>query len=82
MDLDTIKATLRQLHQEIETGGKLDPELVSLLQTLEEDLHKARPAEDSLTERAQSISARFSADHPYLASTLRDLADALGKMGI
>ena len=38
--------------------------------------------EESLAQRAQEIDARFSAEHPYLANTLRDVMDLLGKMGI
>lgn len=40
------------------------------------------PQDPSLNERAQELEARFAAEHPYLASTLRDVMDQLGKMGI
>jgi hypothetical protein len=38
--------------------------------------------DESLSERAQEIEARFATEHPYLANTLRDVMDTLGKMGI
>lgn len=38
--------------------------------------------EGSLNDRAQELEAKFSTEHPYLASTLRDVMDTLGKMGI
>lgn len=31
---------------------------------------------------AQTLEAKLEADHPYLVSTLRELMDRLGKMGI
>lgn len=89
MDTNNLKAALAQLHRDLEAGGKLDPELQQLIQTLDRDIQSAvaskEPQDDlvaSLNERTQAIDARFSADHPYLSSTLRDVMDTLGKMGI
>ncbi len=89
MDTTNLKTTLSQLHRELASGGKLDPELQQLIQTLDQDIQatlaKSAPpaeAESTLSDRAQAIDARFSAEHPYLSSTLRDLMDTLGKMGI
>ena len=90
MDTKKLKATLLQLQAELESGGKLDPELQQLLKTLDQDIQMAlanneaaaEPEEATLSDRAQAIEARFSAEHPYLSTTLRDLMDTLGKMGI
>ncbi|MGE5450556.1 MAG: DUF4404 family protein [Acidobacteriota bacterium] len=91
MDTQQIKQTLQQLHADLEAGGRPDPELRSILQTLAQDIHRtldqtpdtATPSEgDSLEDRAREVSARFAVEHPYLASTLRDLMDGLGKIGI
>ncbi|MES2088918.1 MAG: DUF4404 family protein [Pseudomonadota bacterium] len=89
MDTNNLKATLLQLHRDLESGGKLDPELQQLLKTLDQDIQAtlaksdaAAGMEATLSERAQVIDARFSTEHPYLSSTLRDLMDTLGKMGI
>jgi len=89
MDTNNLKAALAQLHKDLAAGGKLDPELQELIQTLDRDIQSAiaskEPQDDlvsSLNERTQAIDARFSADHPYLSSTLRDVMDTLGKMGI
>lgn len=88
MDHQQIKATLAQLHRELEAGGQPDPELRALIETLAQDVHRKldapqeSPSEDTLEDRARSMSAQFAAKHPYLESTLRDLMDGLGKIGI
>lgn len=89
MDTNQLKAALAQLQRELEAGGQLDPELLQQLKALDHDIHAvlaaSEPQDDlvsSLNERTQAIDARFSADHPYLSSTLRDVMDTLGKMGI
>lgn len=42
----------------------------------------ADAADGELGERARDVSARFAAEHPYLDNALRNLIDALAKMGI
>lgn len=89
MDTQQIKQTLKQLHADLEAGGRPDPELRAILQTLAQDINQAldqTPPQsedsDSLQARAREVSAKFAAEHPYLESTLRDLMDGLGKIGI
>ena len=90
MDTHKLKTAMAQLQSELESGGKLDPELQQLLKSLDKDIQSAlaanaQPEDDlvsSLNERTQTIDARFSAEHPYLSTTLRDVMDTLGKMGI
>ena len=92
MDTHNLKTALTQLQRELEAGGKLDPELQQQLKSLDQDIQAALAANDdhegqddlvsNLNERTQAIDARFSAEHPYLSTTLRDVMDTLGKMGI
>ncbi|MDE2594110.1 MAG: DUF4404 family protein [Burkholderiales bacterium] len=92
MDTQQIKQTLKQLHADLEAGGHPDPELRAILQTLAQDIHRtleqpagqaqANTEGDTLEDRAREVSAKFAAEHPYLESTLRDLMDGLGKIGI
>lgn len=91
MNTEDLKRTLEQLHRELEGGAAVDPELRTILKTLDADIHKAlrqpqgvgaAAPETELSARAREVSARFAADHPYLESALRDLMDALAKMGI
>lgn len=88
MDQQQIKQTLVQLHRDLEAGGQPDPELRRLIETLAQDIHSKLDTPDAgqtdatLEDQARSLSAQFAAKHPYLESTLRDLMDGLGKMGI
>lgn len=92
MDTQQIKQTLKQLHADLEAGGRPDPELRAILQTLAQDINHtldqtntpavATAEGDTLEDRAREVSAKFAAEHPYLESTLRDLMDGLGKIGI
>lgn len=88
-----LKDLLSRLQQELESGQAVAPELRQQLQALDSDIQKvlaqtsgtdAAQAEDDapLTARAQEIEARFASDHPTLAASLRNMMDALGKMGI
>ena len=91
MDKQELASLLKKLQTELESGQPVDEQLKQQLQTLDQDIQKvlaqgsplAREADDtSLENRAQEIEARFATEHPYLASTLRDVMDTLGKMGI
>ncbi|MDE2402104.1 MAG: DUF4404 family protein [Burkholderiales bacterium] len=97
MDTNTLKATLAQLHSELASGAPLDPELQQLLKTLDQDIHSAlarselskesadESQDDALTalnDSVQAIEARFSSEYPTLSTALRNVMDALGKMGI
>ncbi len=92
MDKTELSSLLKKLQAELESGGQtIDEGLKQQLQLLDQDIQKIlvhgsalvrQDSEASLEERAQEIEARFASEHPYLASTLRDVMDTLGKMGI
>jgi hypothetical protein len=91
MDRQELASLLNKLQAELESGHPVDEQLKQQLQTLDQDIQKVlaqggpltREADDtSLESRAQEIEARFASEHPVLASTLRDVMDTLGKMGI
>jgi len=91
MDKQELAALLKKLQAELESGQSVDDQLKQQLQALDQDIQKVlaqgsplvREADEaSLGERATEIEARFASEHPYLASTLRDVMDTLGKMGI
>ena len=95
MDKQELASLLQKLQRELESGPAMDAGLRQSLQALGVDIQKAlardggAPAagqadadDNSLNERAQELEAKFAAEHPYLASTLRDVMDTLGKMGI
>lgn len=92
MNRDELNALLSKLKSELASNQPVDAHLRQSLESLDEDIRKvlmqrpdeaaANDGEALLSERAQVIEARFAAEHPYLANTLRDVMDSLGKMGI
>jgi septal ring factor EnvC (AmiA/AmiB activator) len=92
MEKQELAALLKKLQAELESVQAVDDNLKQSLQSLGQDIQKvlaqnatptpAAADEASLNERAQELEARFATEHPYLANTLRDVMDSLGKMGI
>jgi Domain of unknown function (DUF4404) len=97
-NIAALKETLKQLHANLETTGEVDAELKELLRVLDNDIQQllkhdeetapkeemsgdASPASE-LSERAQSLSAKFAAQHPHLEPVLREFMDSLSRMGI
>lgn len=90
MTTEQMKETLRRLHAELESGASPDPELRALLQTLEQDIHAlleppadVPPADAAgVTDSIESAAVRFEVDHPSLAPALRQVGEALSRMGM
>lgn len=91
MTSEQLKDTLRQLHTELANAPEPDPELQALLATLERDIHGVleknadttpAPASPGVADSIESIAARFEAEHPNLAPALRQVGEALSRMGI
>jgi hypothetical protein len=90
MTTDEIKTTLRQLHLELEQGNPRDPEVSELLRTLETDIHSllakpvaaAAPAAPAVTNRLDNMALQLEVDHPTLAPVLRQVSEALSRIGI
>lgn len=86
MNKEQLKSQLSQLHQDLAGQPSLDDENRVLLQQLAEDiqllLDDESSAEEGLVERLEQQSVRFENEHPTLGSTLRQIIDALGRMGI
>jgi hypothetical protein len=91
MSTDALKDKLKELHAALAEAGRhpdpeadprADAELQQLLRQLDGDIRSLLHKDSELATRAQSISARFSAQHPRLAPVLRELTDMLANMGI
>jgi len=89
MSTDQLKESLKKLHESIKNTDEVDAELSDLLSELNNDIHqllsKERPDEDALSnlgDRTLSLSAKFAAQNPRLELGLRELADALARMGV
>lgn len=77
------RASLGALGQDIQRVLASDPGMPS---EAPEDASIGAPDmaydEPDINVLAQTLEAKLEAGHPYLVSTLRDLMDRLGKMGI
>jgi ubiquinone biosynthesis protein UbiJ len=88
MQPEQLKRTLTTLHQELAGDQTVDPELQTLLATLDDDIQKLLTAGTQPTEThgvvdaAEALAARFAAEHPRLEALVRELVASLAKMGI
>jgi len=87
-----IRDTLQRLHTVLQSQPQLDPELKSLLQTLDQDIQTALDHKHSetatasestdLAEQAQALATRFAAEHPNIDLALRELRSLLLGVGL
>jgi DNA repair ATPase RecN len=88
MPAEKLKEKLSAVHTELQSVNRLDPELQTILETLNRDIRNlleknTRTAQtEALAEKLREYAARFAAQHPTVDATLRDVADVLGRMGI
>ena len=83
-----LKELLNRLHDALDRTESVDDETLQLVRELDEDINRLieTGAEgedyDNLVERAQSMETRFAVDHPIAERFLREIIDALAKVGI
>jgi hypothetical protein len=83
-----LKELLALLRSELETAEQVDSETLELVRELDEDIHRLVESDadtgdfDSVVDRAASIETRFAVDHPVAERFLREIIDALAKVGI
>ncbi len=90
MNKEQLKSTIQGLHEHLESAENVDPELRDMLVTLDGDIHHLMTAESApqaehargVMDRAESLAARFAADHPHAEALLREIVAALAKMGV
>lgn len=87
MNTEQIKSTIRTLHERLEGARSIDSETRELLGQLDRDLHRLLATEPSeaeagFQERLEAMAADFDSRHPQLAAVLRELGDALARVGI
>lgn len=87
--MENLKKTVSRLNETLAETDNVDPELRRLLETLDQDIRLALARQElsdernlGLKDRVLQLAVRFGAEHPVLDSTLREIADMLGKMGI
>lgn len=90
MDLETLKNSLRELHGELQSGARLDPETAALVRQLAADVSQltVQPTETQAAERQGvldrllSVTEEFEESHPQLAELIGKVATALSRIGI
>ena len=88
MEPEQLKQTLKSLHQELESQDVVDPELMGLLATLDEDIQHLidqmpdSPETDSTVDAAEFLAARFAVNHPRAEAIMQEIVALLGRMGV
>jgi len=88
MSEDQLKELLGQLQQRLDQTKQLDPEAREMIAALENDIHRLLDKGDeemdfdTFREGAQSLEARFSAEHPVAERLFREVIDILAKVGL
>ena len=89
MKKEQLRATLKQLHDELAQAEDVDTETLDRLRTLTEDLDRVMDeCDDPSAEDVQSNASglkdlllKFEAEHPQMAAAVGRVADALAAMG-
>jgi hypothetical protein len=83
-----LKELLGSLQKTLENTDKVDSETLQLVRELDEDINRLLDPEspeddqDSVIERAQEVETQFAIKHPTAERFLREIIDALSKVGI
>lgn len=86
MSNSEIRQLLGKLRDEIRKGG-LDDDTRTMVRQLDTDIHALLESDDdsetdTIVERAREIEADFASEHPTTVRILRDVIEALARMGI
>ena len=86
MNDKNLNQLLSELNQALENIEEIDPETRALVKDLDEDINRLLESGeedfDGVMDRAQSVQARFALEHPVAERWVREIIDALAKVGI
>ncbi len=86
MSNDNIKQALIKLRESLDDANEVDEETLALAQSLEVDIQKILDSESAeitnSMDVAMSLETRFESEHPMAASIVREIINALHKMGV
>jgi Domain of unknown function (DUF4404) len=93
MENRRLKETLEQLHVELSQTDRIDPEALSLLRALTDDINRVlekrgggQPVDDDeadpVTSGLKDLLLKFEAEHPEFSAAVGKVADALAAIGI
>ena len=88
MNDKSLKELLNNLHAVLEKTDEVDPETLKLVRNLDEEINRLVDPDspeddyDNVVDQAKSVETRFAVDHPVAESFLREIIEALSKVGI
>ena len=88
MNDKNLKELLNSLHAVLEKTDEVDPETLELVRNLDEEINRLVESGssegdfDNVVDQAKSVETRFAVDHPVAERFLREIIDALSKVGI
>ena len=88
MNDKNLKELLNSLHAVLEKTDEVDPETLELVRNLDEEINRLVESDsaegdfDNVVDQAKSVETRFAVDHPVAERFLREIIDALSKVGI
>jgi len=88
MSENELKQLLSRLNDALENTDKVDAETLALVRELDEEIHRltetgaAAGDYGNVLDQAKSVETRFAVDHPVAERFLREIIDALSRVGI
>lgn len=88
MNRDRLRQLMASLHQELGDAKSVDAESRRLMGALIKDIDRvldtspAARQDGRVRDRLEELLLRFEAKHPAIATSMRELIDALAKAGI
>ena len=86
MEEKKLHELLTELNDELEQIDRVDPATLKLVKDLDEDINRLLEGNETdvegVVDRAQSIQTRFALEHPVAERFLREIIDALSRVGI
>ena len=88
MNDKSLKELLNSLHSVLEKTDEVDPETLELVRNLDEEINRLVESDssegdfDNVVDQAKSVETRFAVDHPVAERFLREIIEALSKVGI
>jgi hypothetical protein len=83
-----LKELLNSLQDALEKTDRMDPETLRLVRELDDEIHRLTEAGaqaeevEGVLDQAKSMETRFALEHPVAERFLREIIDALSRVGI
>jgi phosphate uptake regulator len=83
-----LKQLLSRLNDTLENTDTVDEETLALVRELDEEIHRLTEAGaqaeevEGVLDQAKSMETRFAVDYPVAERFLREIIDALSRVGI